>query len=99
MLMNGKEVNHLIINGEIFDKSYYMRKMRFVKEVITDQGYATVNGVYIDKSFGGGVIRIGTEGTVILKYKNGYYVCVNSDIVGRYGRGFWATDDSIELMN
>ena len=33
MLMNGKEVNHLVINGETFDKNVFGMKCNVTKEI------------------------------------------------------------------
>ena len=98
MLMNGKEVNHLVVNGETFDKSYFMRKIRLVKDVNTKGGMINKDGIYFDTSVSGLIMPSGTEGIVFLKYKNGY--CVYSDRYrDSYDYGFWVTGDCIEFID
>lgn len=94
MLMNGKEVNHLVINGETFDKSYYMRKIRFIKSFASDDGRVYEKGVVMYHDQGGMAIEPGKEGFVYLKYKNGY--CVE---LGANSFGFWVTDNEIEFID
>lgn len=93
MLMNGKEVNHLVVNGETFDKSYYLRKIRFLKSFATGQGTIGEGGIYMG-SGGGGPVEVGDEGYVLFKYKNGY--CVE---LQREQYGFWVIGKWIEFID
>lgn len=98
MLMNGKEVNHLVVNGETFDKSYFMRKIRLVKDVNTKSGMINKDGIYFDTYVSGLIMPSGAEGIVFFKYKNGY--CVYSDHYGDLcDYGFWVTGDCIEFID
>lgn len=98
MLMNGQEVNHLVIGGEMFDKSYYMRKIKLVKAVNTKGGMINKDGIYFDTHISGLIMPSGAEGFVFFKYKNGY--CVYSDHYrDNSNYGFWVTEDCIEFID
>lgn len=95
MLMNGKEVNHLVVNGEKFDKSYYMRKIRFLKDFASNDGWISPTGIAMGSGNGGMGVEKGNTGYTILKYKNGY--CAYVDI--GFKIGFWVTEDCIEFID
>lgn len=92
MLMNGKEVNHLVVGGETFDKSYYMRKIRFLKDFASNDGWISSTGIVMSSGSGGRSVDKGNTGYTILKYKNGY--CAYVDKIG-----FWVTEDCIEFID
>lgn len=94
MLMNGKEVEHLVINGEAFDKNYYLRKIRFIKSFASYDGRVNEKGVVMYHDQGGLAIEPGKEGFVYLKYKNGY--CVS---LSKGERGFWVIGEWIEFID
>lgn len=96
MLMNGKEVNHLVINGEAFDKSNCEHKIRFLKEFASRDGHVSPEGVSMGSGQGGAAIMKGSIGHIFLKYKNGY--CVYMDI-DPLKNGFWVTEDLIEFID
>lgn len=94
MLMNGKEVNHLVVGGETFDKSFDGgRKVRTVRNAtigeidesgrIHDQN--GTNGWYIEKNM---VV------SVIARYKNAFCVAYG---YGNYAA--WVSIDDIEFID
>lgn len=89
MLMNGKEVNHLIIGGEQFDKSYVGRKVRLVKDCLM-RGYISNNfGLEsLDRQGNAGTMLAGSENTIIATYK---------DWVSIYGG--WVKKTDVELID
>lgn len=95
MLMNGKEVNHLVIGGETFDKSYYMRKIRFLKDFASNDGWISPTGIAMGSGNGGMGVEKGNIGYTILKYKNGYCACVDNG----FKIGFWVTEDCIGFID
>lgn len=95
MLMNGKEVNHLVIGGEMFDKNYCMRRIRFLKNFASYDGRISPEGVVMGSGNGGMGVEKGNIGYTILKYKNGYCACVDNG----FKIGFWVTEDCIEFIN
>lgn len=99
MLMNGKEVNHLVIGGETFDKSYFMRKVRLVKDVNTRKGAINMDGVFWGDYTGGVTIPSGAEGIVFFKYKNGYCIYSEYHPEDYFHYAFWVTEDCIEFID
>ena len=88
MLMNGKEVNHLIISGEKYDKSYVGCKVRLVKDCVM-RGY--IDNSYRDHLVAegnAGVMLAGSENTIIAVYK---------DWVSIYGG--WVKKTDVELID
>lgn len=94
MLMNGEEVNHLVIGGETFDKNYCMRRIRFLKSFASYDGFVSSKGITMSSGRGGMGVEKGNTGYTILKYKNGY--CVYHDASPW---GFWVTEDCIEFID
>lgn len=94
MLMNGKEVNHLVINGEAFDKSYENKKVEIINKIFMDSKIG-LNGTYQEATFGG-ILPKGTKGYVTaLKYHDLYYICqANGDPVGT-----WARSSDIKILD
>lgn len=79
MLMNGKEVKHLVIGGEAFDKSYVGKRAKLV----------AVNGVgtiYLG-------YRINTDGTIDWAMEGGEYVTAKPGdlcmILSKYNNFFY----------
>ena len=75
MLMNGKEVNHLIIGGEQFDKSYVGKKIK----AISPEGHWMVyytNIINVDGSYphSNTFIDVGDTFVILAKYKNMIFV-------------------------
>lgn len=94
MLMNGKEVNHLVINGEAFDKSFENgRKVRTVRNArigeIDESGMIHnqpgTSGWYIEKNI---------VFSVIARYKNAFCVAYG---YGNYAA--WVSIDDVELID
>ena len=75
LLMNGKEVNHLIASGEQFDKSYVGKKIKAISPEGTSMVYYTdrinVDGNYHPNNT---VINVGDTLVILAKYKNMIYV-------------------------
>lgn len=98
LLMNGKEVNHLIINGEAFDKSYSAG----VKARVTSTSYVgTINkngDIISEDSTGGRHIKSrGSILTVICIYKNVAAYLADDD--EKYTRGSWISLNDIEFID
>ena len=88
MLMNGKEVNHLIIGGEKYDKSYVGRKVRLVKDCVTRGYISNSYGEHLVAEGNAGVMLAGSENTIIATYK---------DWVSIYGG--WVEKSDIKLID
>lgn len=88
MLMNGKEVNHLIIGGETFDKSYVGRKVRLLKDCVTRGYISSSYGDHLVAEGNAGVMLAGSENTIIATYK---------DWVSIYGG--WVKKSDVKLIN
>lgn len=98
LLMNGKEVNHLIVNGEAFDKSYSAG----VKARVTSTSYVGTinkNGDIISRHFDGGMPfkNRGDILTVVGIYKNA--AAYLADDGEKYIRGSWISLDNIEFID
>ena len=88
MLMKGKEVNHLIIDGETFDKSYVGRKVRLVKDCVTRGYISSSYGDHLIAEGNASVMLAGSENTIIAIYK---------DWVSIYGG--WVKKTDVELID
>lgn len=97
MLMNGKEVSHLLLSGEQFDLSNRGKKVKIVKEIDVCQNNVCMNGKYHFYNRGGaGVISAGTMGYVIgLTYGECYYI-FNTTVENPVG--VWVPKDSVEVL-
>lgn len=97
LLMNGKEVNHLLLNGEQFDLSNYGKKVKVVKRI-----EVCINGVNFDGSYfynntgGASIISAGTLGYIIgLTYGQCYYIF---NTASKNPVGVWVPKDSVEIL-
>ena len=99
LLMNGKEVNHLIINGEAFDKSYSAGVKAKVISDFTYVGTMNKNGDIICKAIDGGrhFKSRGSILTVVGIYKNA--AAYLADDGETYTRGSWVSLDNIEFID
>lgn len=101
MLMNGKEINHLVIGGETFDKSY---SAGVKAKVVAKGGYAETGSIKKDgtivsgASGGGGYAKTaGDIVTVIAIYKNAAAVLANdTDFIMS---GSWVYLDNLEFID
>ena len=98
LLMNGKEVNHFIINGEQFDKSNCGKKVKIVKKLEVSQNGVRIDGSYYYSNVGGaGIISAGTLGYVIgLTYGQCYYIF---NTASKYSVGIWVSKDYVEILD
>lgn len=96
MLLNGKEINHLILGGETFDKSFTAGKkarvngLAYIGDIKKD---GTINS---NASDGGNYIK--QEGdivTVIARYKDAVAILSSSSFV----RGSWISINDIEFID
>ena len=96
MLMNGQKVNHLIISGETFDKSFDVGiKVKTIRDART--GEIDELGRIINPSSANGGFFYVPQGTiipVIARYKNA--VCMASGY-GSYSG--WISIDNIEFID
>lgn len=95
MLMNGKEVNHLVINGEMFDKSFYLIKARAIKDA--DIGVISKSGEIKPERVGGvgsAYMPKGRVITLIARYRNA--VCMTAEDTGASG---WISMNDIEFID
>lgn len=99
LLMNGKEVNHLIINGEAFDKSYSAGVKAKVISDFTYVGAINKNGDIICKGSDGGryTKSQGDILTIICIYKNA--AAFLTDDGEKYNKGSWVSLDNIEFID
>lgn len=112
MLMNGKEVKHLVISGETYDKSYVGKKAKLV----AINGVGTIYTGYrvnldgsIDWTIQNGQYVTAYPGDlcfILGKYKNAFYIA-NVDKAGwhgsiapgpGYGQG-WVSGDNLEILD
>lgn len=98
MLLNGKEVNHLIIGGECFDKSIEQGIKVRIKVNAARYGRVTLGGSINNKSNGGGTVL--SKGTVcigVAKYKNA--ICVaNTEVSYDSAETSWVSLDDVEFL-
>lgn len=93
MLMNGKEVNHLVINGDRFDKSYVGLKIKINKGSLPLYGELTFDGD-IANYLSTADSRV-TDFTILAKYKDKVYISRSfEDPNNAYGAAFGWTDIS-----
>lgn len=95
MLMNGKEVNHLVVNGESFDKSYMGIRVEILNDIRADS-WITIDGSYhVTSGTSTWIITQGAKNYVIMfKFYNNYY------IINAYGsRGAWARSSDIKILD
>lgn len=97
MLMNGKEVNHLFLNGEQFDLSNFGKKIKIVKRIEVSYNYVRMDGSYFHSDTGGSsIIMAGTMGYIIgLTYGECFYI-FNTKIENPVG--VWVPKDSVEIL-
>lgn len=92
MLMNGQEVNHLVIGGETFDKSFDGGiKAKTTRDVVP--GGINESGI-VHSDPGAWYVPKGDTISVIARYKNA--VCIAT------GPGYyagWITMEAIEFIN
>ena len=98
LMMNGKEVNHLVIAGETFDKSY---SAGVKAKVISPSYVGTINknGDIISRTFDGGMHSKspGDILTVIGIYKNA--AAYLADDGEQYTRGSWISLNNIKFID
>lgn len=101
MLMNGKEVNHLVIGRETFDKSY---SAGVKAKVVERKGPAWIGSIRKDGTVisslpgGGGYAKeAGDIVTVIAIYKNAAAILA-ADIQD-YNTGSWISLDNLEFID
>lgn len=95
MLMNGQKVNHLIIGGETFDKSFDGSiKVRTIKDsllgVISKSGEIEAESIGV----GRGYIPKGRVITLIARYRNA--VCTTAEDIGCSG---WMSINDVEFID
>ena len=97
MLMNGQKVNHLVINGEIFDKSYSVGVKAKVIKPYAEIGSIKASGAIASQFASGGkqVQNLGDIVTVIGRYKNAAAILTYSDYIS----GCWISMDDIEFID
>lgn len=97
MLMNGKEVNHLIIAGEAFDRSCSGKKVQVINTIYLDSGITWDGKYYYTNT--GGMYLPGREGIILLiKYLNYYYVAgtIGPD---KFAKGAWCRAEDIKILD
>ncbi|MCO6528714.1 MAG: hypothetical protein J6565_08000 [Lactobacillus sp.] len=75
MLLNGKEINHLIIGGEVFDKNYSLgKKIKVIRQ--TTLGRVMFDGTVRDLGMkeSGYVLPIGYTAIAIARYNDAIYI-------------------------
>lgn len=96
MLMNGKEVNHLVINGETFDKRYWGKDVEILNKIY-GESTVNINGAYHKAlSVDSWLIYPGTKGyAVALKFYDCYYIAQkNGD-----GGAAWVQSSDIKILD
>ena len=92
--MNGEEVNHLVIGGETFDKSFDGGiKVRTIRDV-TAGGINESGIIHYHPGSGGWYVPKDTTLSVIARYKNA--VCMATES-GNYAG--WISMDDIEFID
>ena len=101
MLMNGEEVNHLVVGGETFDKSY---SAGVKAKVVAKGGYAEIGSIKKDGTIvsgmpgGGGYAKtVGDIVTVIAIYKNAAAFLASDTAL--INTGSWIYLDNLEFIN
>ena len=95
MLVNGKEVGHLILNGEVFDKSYTGKKVITINEIVIGNETINKEGDYWPSNNGGVGIPANTSCTILTHYLNCFYIVENLE----NSRGFWAKKSDIKILD
>ena len=97
MLMNGKEINHLLLNAEQFDLSNFGKKIKIVKRIEVSYNYVRMDGSYFHSDTGGSsIIMVGTMGYIIgLTYGECFYI-FNTKVENPVG--LWVPKDSVEIL-
>lgn len=94
VLMNGKNVEHLVINGEAFDKRYVGSNIEILNTIFAESTI-DLNGGYHEVA-SGRVILKGTKGFVTLfKYFNLYYIIDRNGYTG----GSWCKAEDIKILD
>lgn len=96
ILMNGEKVEHLVINGEAFDKRYTGKRVEIVNQIYSG-ATVNINGKYIKNPYDTWIVPPGNkEYVVAVKFYDCYYL-VNGD--GIEGRSLWAQDSDIKILD
>ena len=95
MLMNGKEVKHLVVNGEAFDKSYMGIRVEILNDIREDN-WVTIDGYYH--------VTSGTDTTILTQGSRGYVILFKLHdcyyIIGKDGGGgAWARSSDIKILD
>lgn len=96
MLMNGKEANHLVINGEVFDKSYVGRQVKLIKTMVDTDSHLSASGGRSNGT-GGTAFESGQICTVMANYHSFFYCYANK--FGLNFPGFWVKRDEFEFID
>ena len=99
LMMNGKEVNHLIISGEQFDKSYTAGVKAKVISSMAWIGSVKTNGTIASGTVGGGgyAKQLGDIVTVIGIYKNAAAILADDRETINFGS--WISLNDIEFID
>ena len=98
MLMNSKEVNHLIIGGQQFDKSYFGKHLKIKASNVFSGGHLNAEGkYYISQLNSRSEISVGEECICLVKFNNYIFVVPvkwrNSD------RDCWISISDVEFLD
>lgn len=97
MLMNGKEVNHLLLDGEQFDLSNCGKKVKIVKKIEVSRNSVLMDGSYFYSDTGGaGIISAGTMGYVIGVTYGECFLIFNTKV--KNPAGIWVPKESVEIL-
>ena len=93
--MNGKEVKHLVVNGEAFDKSYMGIRVKILNDIHADN-WVTIDGHYhVTSGTDTSILTQGSSGFVILfKHYDCYYIINKGG-----GGGAWARSSDIKILD
>ena len=96
MLMNGKEVNHLVINGETFDKRYLGKEVEILNDIRGDS-MINIHGDYFQPSGSDTwILPKGSKGFMTaIKFFDCYYLLKKS---GEFA-GVWAKPSDIKILD
>lgn len=110
MLMNGEKVNHLVVNGETFDKSFVNKKVK-TKDVSGSDTIRIYDGINSD----GGVFQYGSGNysvytgdmfIVLAKFMNYFYIAnsgnppkTNKTRQDKYMGFGWTSVNNIEMLD
>lgn len=95
VLMNGKNVEHLIINGDSFDKSYKGKSVEINNDIYS-QSWVDYDGNYhLVTQVDGIVVPKGTKGYVVaFKFYNCFFIMRPKE-----GGGVWAQGSDIKILD